>query len=99
MPPLLSDAECQALWVKIPLWQPRDATAMRRTYQWKGFLEAMVFVNQVAELAESINHHPDMCIRWNQVELTLSTHSQGGLTELDFQLAEQCDALAQSLLS
>jgi 4a-hydroxytetrahydrobiopterin dehydratase len=55
----------------------------------------MAFVNRVAELAERANHHPDILLHnWNEVRLTLSTHSAGGLTDLDFQLAEQVDRLA-----
>jgi 4a-hydroxytetrahydrobiopterin dehydratase len=53
----------------------------------------MGFVNSVALLAERINHHPDIDIRWNKVMLALSTHSAGGLTELDFRLAKMIDQL------
>jgi len=53
----------------------------------------MGFVNSVALLAEKANHHPDIDIRWNTITLTLSTHSAGGLTEKDFTLAAEIDAL------
>lgn len=49
----------------------------------------MAFVNRVAALAEEANHHPDIDIRWNKVRLTLTTHSAGGLTTKDFELARQ----------
>jgi Pterin-4a-carbinolamine dehydratase len=53
----------------------------------------MVFVNALAGLAEAADHHPDITIQWNKVTLTLSTHSAGGLTEKDFHLARQINAL------
>ena len=57
------------------------------------FVHAMALVNSVALLAEKANHHPDIDIRWNKVRLTLSTHSAGGLTMLDFKLAKAIDSL------
>ena len=54
----------------------------------------MKFVNKVAKAAEKANHHPDIDIRWNKVTLTLATHSEGGLTKHDFDLAKKIDALA-----
>jgi 4a-hydroxytetrahydrobiopterin dehydratase len=54
----------------------------------------MRFVNHVADEAEKANHHPDIDIRWNQVTLTLSTHSEGGLTNKDLALADIADGLA-----
>jgi 4a-hydroxytetrahydrobiopterin dehydratase len=65
-------------------------------HEWRlaDFADAMAFVNRVAELAEAADHHPDILVHgWNRVRLTLSTHSQGGLTEADFALAAQVDAL------
>ena len=54
----------------------------------------MGFVNQVAEMAEAANHHPDLLIHgWNKVRLTLSTHSEGGLTDADHALARRIDEL------
>jgi len=57
------------------------------------FAEAMGFVNEVAGLAEAMNHHPDITIRWNSVSLRLSTHSAGGITDKDVALASQIDGL------
>ncbi|MEC9374693.1 MAG: 4a-hydroxytetrahydrobiopterin dehydratase [Planctomycetota bacterium] len=65
--------------------------AIQRTYQFKDFAEAMVFVNKVAEMAEEDQHHPDILIRFNKVTLTLSTHDAGGITEKDFALAAKAD--------
>ena len=78
---------------QLPQWQ-RDGEIISRTYEFKDFAAAMKFVNQVADLAEQAQHHPDMDIRWNRVALALTTHDAGGLTEKDFALAKQCDALS-----
>ena len=73
-------------------WQ-REGDALRKTVRRKDFAEAMTFVNQVAGLAEEANHHPDISISWNTVELTLSTHSAGGITQYDLDLAGGIDRL------
>ena len=74
-------------------WKKQSAS-ITRTYQFKDFAAAMAFVNKVAQAAESANHHPDIDIRWNKVTLALATHSEGGLTQKDFDLAKQIDGLA-----
>ncbi len=68
--------------------------SLTRTYQFEDFAASMAFVNRVAEVAEEVDHHPDILIRWNKVSLTLSTHDAGGITEKDFDLATRCDNLA-----
>ena len=77
----------------IPQWQ-RNGEIISRTFAFKDFPGAMDFVNAVAELAGQAQHHPDVDIRWNKVTLALTTHDAGGLTEKDFALARQCDALS-----
>jgi 4a-hydroxytetrahydrobiopterin dehydratase len=70
-----------------------DAIVCERKFA--DFAAAIAFVNRVAELAERNNHHPDILVHgWNNVRLTLSTHSAGGLTETDFALAGEIDSLA-----
>ncbi len=76
----------------VPAWALRRR-AIRRQYKFKGFLPAIDFVNRVARKAEKNDHHPDIDIRWNKVTLTLSTHSEGGLTGKDFSLARLCDGI------
>ena len=73
-------------------WKHAGLT-IAKAFEFKDFVQAMGFVNSVAMLAEKKNHHPDIDIRWNKVALTLSTHSAGGLTELDFNLAKAIDDL------
>jgi len=71
----------------------RQGTEIRKTIEHGDFVHAIGFVNSVALLAERMNHHPDIDIRWNKVTLVLSTHSAGGITEFDIALAKEIDAL------
>ena len=66
---------------------------IQRTYQFDDFVEAMKFVNAVADAAERAQHHPDILVRYNKVTLTLTTHDAGGITEKDFDFAQVVDAL------
>lgn len=77
---------------EVPDWQLRDST-IERDYKFKGFEQAMVFVNEVAEVAASEDHHPDMCISYNKVSLRLTTHKIGGLSKNDFILAAKISEL------
>lgn len=67
--------------------------AIEKQFTFKDFVKAMAFVDQVADVAETNGHHPDIFISYNKVTLTLSTHSIGGLTQNDFVVAEQVDGL------
>lgn len=89
---LLGDEEISAALQRLD-WE-RDGDSLVRTVERKNFAEAMEFVNGVAQLAEGANHHPDIDIRWNKVTLRLSTHTEGGITEKDTQLAAGIDDLA-----
>jgi 4a-hydroxytetrahydrobiopterin dehydratase len=77
----------------LPDWR-RDGDAIRREYAFPDFAAAIGFVRRVAEAAEEADHHPDIDIRYDRVTLVLSTHSAGGLTAKDFDLAARADALA-----
>ena len=79
---------------KIPEWE-LEKKHIERTFEFDEFSESIDFVNSVAEVAEEEEHHPDIDIRFNKVRLILSTHSKGGLTDLDFALAERIDTLAE----
>jgi 4a-hydroxytetrahydrobiopterin dehydratase len=90
---VLSQAEVQARLTDLEGWRSADG-AIEREWKLDDFAAAIAFVNRVAELAERANHHPDILIHgWNKVRLTLSTHSEGGLTESDFALAARIDGL------
>jgi 4a-hydroxytetrahydrobiopterin dehydratase len=89
----LDEARIGPALAALPQWK-RDGEIISRTFEFEDFPAAMKFVNAVAELAEQAQHHPDIDVRWNKVTLALTTHDAGGLTEKDFALAKQCDALA-----
>jgi 4a-hydroxytetrahydrobiopterin dehydratase len=89
---LLSEEEIQSRLKELKGWK-REGKEIRKRVERKNFIEAMGFVTSVALLAERVNHHPDIDIRWNNITLVLSTHSAGGLTENDFNLAKAIDAL------
>jgi 4a-hydroxytetrahydrobiopterin dehydratase len=91
MAQLLSDDEVADGLIRLE-WS-RDGDAIVKSVRRKDFAGALAFVNQVGELAEARNHHPDIAISWNQVTLTLSTHSAGGLTRADLELAAAIDAI------
>lgn len=78
----------------MPGWKlKRDAIAKR--YRFESFLAAIGFVNRVAQIAESFDHHPDIRIEYTRVTFSCSTHSEGGITEKDFRLAGEIDAAFQ----
>lgn len=66
---------------------------IQRTFNFENFSAAIDFVNQVAELAERVEHHPDIMIRYSKVTLTLTTHDAGGVTEKDIEFAKEADDL------
>jgi 4a-hydroxytetrahydrobiopterin dehydratase len=74
-------------------WE-REGDEIVREWRFENFVEAIAFVNRVADVAEEANHHPDIFVHgWNKVKLALTNHSAGGLTEVDFQMARRFDAL------
>jgi 4a-hydroxytetrahydrobiopterin dehydratase len=89
----LSSDELELALRTVAEWRD-EAGNIVRTFEFKDFVEAMAFVNRVAEISETDWHHPDIDIRWNKVRLALCTHSEGGLTAKDFELARKFDGLA-----
>jgi 4a-hydroxytetrahydrobiopterin dehydratase len=89
----LSDEEIAAALAETP-WE-RAGDAIVRELKLADFAAAIALVNRVAELAEAANHHPDILVHgWNRVRLTLSTHSEGGITGADLDLARSIDGVA-----
>jgi len=88
----LTDNQIASELADTPGWG-KSGDAITRTIERADFRDALLFLGAVAYLAERANHHPDVAISWNQVTLTLSTHSAGGLTFADFNLARQISAL------
>ncbi|MBI3092502.1 MAG: 4a-hydroxytetrahydrobiopterin dehydratase [Candidatus Tectomicrobia bacterium] len=94
----LSEAEVGQRLAATPGWE-RHGDEIRKTFVFKHFVQAMAFVNQVAEEAEAAAHHPDILITWNKVRLSLTTHDAGRLTEKDFALAAAADRRARKVAS
>ena len=74
-------------------WE-RDREAIAKSFDRGDFVGSVRFVDSLVEPAEEMNHHPDIEISWSEVTVTITTHSEGGLTENDFELAKKVDALA-----
>jgi 4a-hydroxytetrahydrobiopterin dehydratase len=91
--PILSLDAAQSRLAQLSGWA-MESGELVRTFEFKDFVAALAFVNKVGELAEQAGHHPDIDIRYSRVRLALVTHSAGGLTEKDFDLAAQAQGLA-----
>ena len=89
----LSDQQRDDALERLNGWQAQGE-AITRTFQLRDFARAIDFVNAVAEMADDANHHPDIDVRFNKVTITLTTHSAGGLTRHDIELAAGIDAIA-----
>ena len=94
MADLIKADEAKMRLKKVPEWE-LEKKHIERTFEFDDFTDAIDFVNAVAEVAEEEEHHPDIDIRFNKVRLVLTTHSKGGLTDLDFGLAERIDTLSE----
>lgn len=88
----LSKAEIQQKLKGMVSWS-HAGKALHKKFTFKSFMAAIGFVNRIAEAAEKAGHHPDITVNYNLVTLSLSTHSEGGVTEKDFQLAKEIDGL------
>lgn len=76
------------------LWKTsEDGKKLSREFTFKNFAEAMAFANKIAEIAEEMNHHPDLFVSWGKVIVELSTHELGGVSEKDLILATRIDTL------
>ena len=92
MAELLSDDEIVRR-LRRSEWE-RQGDEIVREWRFDDFNEALAFVNRVGEMAEDANHHPDILLHgWNKVKLSLTNHSAGGLTEMDFAMAGRFDNL------
>jgi len=90
---LLGARELEQQLEHLPGWVA-DGNAISRTYQAPDFLTGVQVVVEIAAAAEEMDHHPDIDIRWRTLHLRLSTHSAGGVTQLDIELAHRVDAVA-----
>lgn len=89
----LDDSEIEARLAEHPGWE-RSGPAIRKEFKRSDFVGSVNFAQSLVEPAEAMNHHPDLEISWDTVTVSLSTHSDGGVTAADFELAAKIDALA-----
>jgi 4a-hydroxytetrahydrobiopterin dehydratase len=89
---LLEDSEVGERLASMPGWK-REGEAIAKDFECGDFAGSVRFVTSLLAPAEEMNHHPDLEISWDRVTVTISTHSEGGLTAADFELAGRIDAL------
>ena len=92
MSELIDPDELEGLLKKLPEWDLENNSIVRMM-EFDDFMEALDFVNAVAEIAEEAGHHPDIDIRWCTITVRLTTHDVGGLTEADLDVAKKIDTL------
>jgi 4a-hydroxytetrahydrobiopterin dehydratase len=92
----LSNEAIQQRLAKMQGWS-YQGKELRKKFTFKSFLPGIEFVNKIAQAAESAGHHPDITINYNVVGIDLSTHSEGGVTEMDFDLASKIDQIHSAL--
>ena len=90
-------ADIEEFCARRPRWS-QDPARLVGSAQADSFAQAIRWVNRIAAAAEAIDHHPDIDIRWNKVSFALSTHSAGGITPLDFELATAIDVAASKII-
>ena len=88
----MSDDEVKDRLSKLGGWE-REGDALERQFEFANFVGSVDFINRITPIAEEMNHHPDLAISWNKVNVSLSTHSEGGITINDFELASRVDSL------
>jgi 4a-hydroxytetrahydrobiopterin dehydratase len=91
-PPRLSPDDVTAALSELPLWSG-GADGIERTLELPSFRAAVEAISMIADVAEELDHHPDMDLRWTKVRVAVVTHSAGGLTGLDLELARRVDVL------
>lgn len=90
---LLSQSEIDSRLTELPGWA-QSGKAIEKSFERGDFAGSVEFVSSLVEPAEAMGHHPDLAISWDTVTVTISSHSEGGLTAADFELAAKVDALA-----
>ena len=93
----LTASEVERMLSELKDWRVESSSnELRKRYKFGTFMETIRFVDRMAELAEAEGHHPDFCVRYTVLEVSLTTHAIGGLSENDFILAAKIDALLAS---
>jgi 4a-hydroxytetrahydrobiopterin dehydratase len=86
----LADTEITDSLKALAGWQYKD-NSISKLYRFKQFMDGIRFIDRVAEMAEAADHHPDILVNYTRVTFTCTTHSEGGVTEKDFRLADQIE--------
>lgn len=89
----LSREEIEKRLSTIPGWEVKEASLTKR-FAFSNFVEALEFVNQAGEIAETADHHPDLKLGWGYAEFAITTHDRGGITAMDFDLASKIDGIS-----
>jgi len=92
MSTVLSGTEVVQALKSLPGWNV-NGNAIERVFEFPNFVEAMGFVNRIAEAAEAVNHHPDITINYNKVKLSLTSHDSGGVTQRDLRMASKINEI------
>lgn len=95
MPDRLSPDEVSTALQDLPNWSG-DTDGLRRTVELPSFRDAVAAIDSIADVAEEMDHHPDIDLRWRTLHLSVVSHSAGGVTDNDLQLARRIDALLPS---
>ncbi len=93
--PLVTKEQCDVFLQQLPLWQlcQSEPQKIERCLKTDNFKSSLALAGQIGEIAENINHHPDLTVSYSQLLVQIYTHSKGGLTEADFILAAKIDRL------
>jgi len=94
--PPLSEEEYAPLLGQLRGWDVLGGTKLRKTFEFKNFVDAVGFVNRISEVAEAEGHHPDLVVAWGRVVVDLWTHKIDGLSSSDFIVAAKIDRVAAS---
>ena len=92
--PKLSDSELAAALQSLPGWEVEHGQ-LTKTFEFDSYLAGIEFARMCAEYAEKVDHHPDLLIMWRKVKVSLSTHSEGGITEKDIESAKAYERINQ----
>lgn len=97
MPTKLSESDVEKRLGELGKEWSGDTEHIVGRFKFNAFLDGIEFVRQIATVAEEMNHHPDIDVRWTTITLDIATHSEGGVTDLDFSLAQSADEIAAML--
>lgn len=89
----LTTEEINAALFEMTEWNVNETGELHRKFKFENFAAALAFVNKAGEIAERLDHHPDICFGWGYADISLITHDRGGLTDLDFAVAKEIDEL------